>query len=161
MPGSYGPFSNIPAPGDPIRSAWADQLTRYAVDQVAAGKPQAYSGRRSTDDVTPTGTFGTVASINLGGASAGVWLVTGTAIVSSAANDIVIARLQGGGADIGPWVSNWDIIAGKKTPLTICEQLTIPTTTGAYVFTMQAYGYGSQIQLCAGSRIVAAFIGPP
>lgn len=29
---SIPPFTNVPAPGDPITSAWAQQLTQYAVD---------------------------------------------------------------------------------------------------------------------------------
>jgi len=31
MPTTIGPFSNVPAPGDLLTSAWAQQLTTYAV----------------------------------------------------------------------------------------------------------------------------------
>lgn len=32
-----GPFTNVPEPGAPIASAWAQQLTQYAVDLVQSG----------------------------------------------------------------------------------------------------------------------------
>jgi len=36
MPVTIPPFSNVPAPGDDVKSAWAQQLTQYAVDTAAA-----------------------------------------------------------------------------------------------------------------------------
>ena len=37
MPVSIPPFTNVPAPNDPVASAWAQQLTQFAVDQIQAG----------------------------------------------------------------------------------------------------------------------------
>lgn len=34
---SIPPFSTVPAPGDPVASAWAQQLTQFAVDQISSG----------------------------------------------------------------------------------------------------------------------------
>jgi hypothetical protein len=39
MPVTIGPFTNVPAPGDPVTSAWAQQLTQYAVDTRTADPP--------------------------------------------------------------------------------------------------------------------------
>ena len=41
MPSTIGPFSNVPAAGDPTTSAWARQLTQYAVDNKTAGDTAA------------------------------------------------------------------------------------------------------------------------
>lgn len=32
MPITIGPFDNVPAPGDPIRSPWAQEISQYAYD---------------------------------------------------------------------------------------------------------------------------------
>lgn len=37
MPVVIPPFTNVPAPDDPVESAWAQQLTQFAVDQISAG----------------------------------------------------------------------------------------------------------------------------
>lgn len=37
MPVSIPPFTNVPAPNDPVASAWAQDITRFAVDQIQAG----------------------------------------------------------------------------------------------------------------------------
>ena len=37
MPVTIPPFTNVPAPNDPVASAWAQQLTQFAVDQIQAG----------------------------------------------------------------------------------------------------------------------------
>ena len=37
MPISIPPFENVPAPEDPITSAWAQDLTQFAVDQISVG----------------------------------------------------------------------------------------------------------------------------
>ena len=37
MPVSIPPFTDVPAPNDPIASAWAQHLTQFAVDQISAG----------------------------------------------------------------------------------------------------------------------------
>lgn len=34
-PITIGPFTNVPAPGSPIRSDWPQQLTQYVVDRFA------------------------------------------------------------------------------------------------------------------------------
>lgn len=41
MPVSIPPFTNVPAPNDPVASEWAQQLTQFAVDQYLAqpGQP--------------------------------------------------------------------------------------------------------------------------
>lgn len=36
MPVTIPPFTDVPAPGDPVASAWAQQLTQFAVDQIVA-----------------------------------------------------------------------------------------------------------------------------
>ena len=36
MPVTIPPFTNVPAPGDPVASAWAQQVTQFAVDQYVA-----------------------------------------------------------------------------------------------------------------------------
>ena len=50
MPTSIPPFTNVPAPGDGVTSAWAQQLTQYAVDHgvywcTAATRPTGAAGR--------------------------------------------------------------------------------------------------------------------
>jgi len=36
MPVTIPPFTNVPAPNDPVASAWAQQLTQFAVDQIVS-----------------------------------------------------------------------------------------------------------------------------
>lgn len=48
-PISIPPFNNVPAPGSPIQSAWAQQLTTYAV----AGARGWIGSARSTVSTTP------------------------------------------------------------------------------------------------------------
>lgn len=37
MPISIPPFTNVPAPDDPVASAWAQQLTQFVVDDITIG----------------------------------------------------------------------------------------------------------------------------
>ena len=41
MPSTIGPFNNVPAAGDALASAWAQQLTQYAVNNKTAGDAAA------------------------------------------------------------------------------------------------------------------------
>lgn len=64
MPISIPPFNNVPSPGSPVASAWAQQLTQYAVDLVQTGT------------YTPTLT---VIAVGTGGSAAnsGSWIYVG------------------------------------------------------------------------------------
>ena len=57
MPISIPPFTNVPAPNDPVASAWAQQLTRFAVDNIVVqpGTPASADTELwyDTDDVLP------------------------------------------------------------------------------------------------------------
>lgn len=44
MPVTIGPFTNVPAPNDPIRSPWAQQITTYAVDLAKRAQPVQGAG---------------------------------------------------------------------------------------------------------------------
>lgn len=37
MPVTIGPFTDVPAPGDPVASAWAQELTTFAVNNITIG----------------------------------------------------------------------------------------------------------------------------
>lgn len=37
MPVTIPPFTNVPAPNDPVASAWAQQLTQFVVDDIQVG----------------------------------------------------------------------------------------------------------------------------
>ena len=37
MPISIPPFTDVPAPGDPLASPWAQHITQFAVDQISSG----------------------------------------------------------------------------------------------------------------------------
>lgn len=43
-PITIGPFANVPAPGSPIRSDWAQQITQYVVDRISFGVPRGTMG---------------------------------------------------------------------------------------------------------------------
>jgi hypothetical protein len=43
MPTTIGPFTNVPAPGDPITSPWAQQLTQWSVDAPRGLRNQAFA----------------------------------------------------------------------------------------------------------------------
>lgn len=45
MPITIGPFDNVPAPGDPIRSNWAQELTYYVYPAI----PDLQAGAASDD----------------------------------------------------------------------------------------------------------------
>lgn len=37
MPITIGPFTDVPAPDDPVASAWAQEITQFAVDDISVG----------------------------------------------------------------------------------------------------------------------------
>jgi hypothetical protein len=37
VPVTIGPFTDVPAPNDPVASPWAQHLTQFAVDQISSG----------------------------------------------------------------------------------------------------------------------------
>lgn len=43
MPISIPPFTNVPAPSDPVTSPWAQQLTQFAVDLIHVGASEPSS----------------------------------------------------------------------------------------------------------------------
>jgi hypothetical protein len=50
MPVNIPPFANVPAPGDPITSPWANQLTQYVVDgKRLIYHAQDFTGGQSAD----------------------------------------------------------------------------------------------------------------
>jgi hypothetical protein len=59
---TVGPFVNVPAPGDPIRSPWAQQLTRYVVNLPYVYMPSSTTmavnpGANTTLTLTPAAGF--------------------------------------------------------------------------------------------------------
>ena len=40
MPVTIGPFTDVPAPNDPVASAWAQEITQFAVDDITIGSVQ-------------------------------------------------------------------------------------------------------------------------
>ena len=61
-PITIGPFTNVPAPGSPIASPWAQQLTTFAVadDNIIRQAAVAISGSGSANiDATGGGTYAT------------------------------------------------------------------------------------------------------
>lgn len=50
---TIGPFTNTPAPGDPIRSAWAQQITRYVVNRPFAFGSSAVQATANPSVNTP------------------------------------------------------------------------------------------------------------
>lgn len=49
-PITIGPFANVPAPGSPIRSDWAQQITQYVVDRAPGSI--AWIGNGQSADLT-------------------------------------------------------------------------------------------------------------
>jgi hypothetical protein len=72
---SIPPFSNVPAPGDPIQSAWAQQITQYVVDlqTATARRPLGLLGSAGTSGSQGLGVaFGTLSGTTVN------FTVTGT-----------------------------------------------------------------------------------
>ena len=74
-PITIGPFNNVPAPGSPIRSDWAQQISQYVTDMtgtlssaIVTGEVEMFSG-------------GSVAAIStLTFPTSGLWLLLGSAL---------------------------------------------------------------------------------
>src|SRR5262245_24368923 len=59
MPVTIGPFSDVPAPGDPVASAWAQEITQFAVDDITIGPspPASANGELWYDTSDPGESF--------------------------------------------------------------------------------------------------------
>ena len=100
---TIGPFANVPAPNDPIRSPWAQQLTQYAVDRlerkglVAIQTGQNVGAGQVADIAFPTLSspgFGTGPTFTIPAGWGGVWsfavALTGAAPPATAFSDVML-----------------------------------------------------------------------
>ena len=56
MPITIGPFTDVPAPDDPVASAWAQEITQFAVDDITIGPaPPASANGELWYDTTDLG----------------------------------------------------------------------------------------------------------
>src|SRR4249919_2877415 len=86
MPVSIPPCSNVPAPNDDVKSAWAQQITQYAVDHV---NDPTDAHDASAISFIPTGT---IAATNVQTAIAEVAAEAGTAALDAHIADTVDAH---------------------------------------------------------------------
>ena len=59
-PITIGPFTNVPAPGSPIASAWPQQITQYVVDRDAQLQQLRLVNRQTVALTFPSGSVDTV-----------------------------------------------------------------------------------------------------
>jgi hypothetical protein len=157
-----GPFDNVPAPGSPIRSDWTQEITHYVVDladYIRFLRAQAYGARRSTTDITPADTWGTVAAVDVNPALAGTWLIAGTAVLQTTVASVLVTRLRAANADVGGWPQQ-SIGAGQTQTISIVDYVDVPAQ-GPVRFEINAYAAGAQCSFLAGSRISAVWLAPP
>jgi len=106
MPLTIGPFTNVPAPGDPIRSPWAQQVTRYVVNRPyvqlsSAAQTTVPPSVNTTLPLTPsTVTADPYAMVTAGGllvptGYGGLWAVAASFAVNTVA----------GGKPVAMWIS--------------------------------------------------------
>lgn len=91
-PITIGPFANVPAPGSPIRSDWAQQLTQYAVDGNPGRLPHWSRSEAGTSGDITTATV--IATGSLAAVAGRVYDVTGFVNVASVAAGNTAATIQ-------------------------------------------------------------------
>lgn len=95
-PITIGPFTNVPAPGSPIASAWAQQLTQAFVDddKVLRQAPVPLSGAGGPGNVDATSTNVFTTWLNIGTPLAPAWATKVDVQIWVLGIDVIVADVD-------------------------------------------------------------------
>lgn len=168
-PITIGPFTNVPAPGSPIASAWAQQLTQYAVDLAAsleAQRNRSWFATRTSNATVGADTWGNATTMTIADAKAGTYLIVATAAFDQGAGSGVqvngrILAGGGGGVEVGPQlpVSMPVGQANARGSLTQ-SHIYVHPVAAALTVAQQLLGTSAAININSGARLSVVYLGP-
>jgi hypothetical protein len=134
MPITIGSLSNVPAPGDPIRSPWAQDVTNLAVHHFAS-----VAALKAAWPVPPDGAVAWIvdeSAFCIG--KAGTWRYYSRTIASATGNT---AYLTWAAAAVAATSASSLVIQGRSMSLYVLANLTTPGTTSSGTLATLAAGY--------------------